>query len=71
MTDLVKEENYNKHVRVLTRGQRSEVSELTFHEVQVSFAPNVSMQSGEDADGLGAGLLRSAADPLQLDAQLI
>lgn len=52
-------------------GQKSEISEFTFHKVQVSFAPNVSMQSGEDADGLGASLLRSTADLLQLNAQLI
>lgn len=49
----------------------SEFFELTLDEVDVSLAPGVAMLGSEDADRLCVGLKWRAANPLQLDAELI
>lgn len=45
--------------------------QLTLNEVHVGFGPRVTVLSGEDADRLHTGLWWGAADPLQLNAELI
>lgn len=44
---------------------------LTLDQVGVHPAPGVSVLGGEDADGLDVAGRRSAADPVQLEAELL
>lgn len=44
---------------------------LTFDEVDIGLSPGVTVLGGQDADRLHHVLIRGAADPLQLTAQLL